>query len=433
MSKNKFWFFLLFALFFCLILLYSWFSYGMTAPNLVLLKADWFWQFQSQMWRTFFNDRQLTAKIYFLIISLLFVVYFGLLKFVSRLKETLSHKTILSLLSVTLLPLLFSYNMLSYDVFNYIFNARMVVEYQANPHIKVALDFPDDPWTRFMHNTHTPAPYWYGWTAFSLVPYVVGMDKFALTWLVFRSLSILSVFLLYWILNLLHKKIYSRPLDAFQIILVFFNPLFLIEIVSNSHNDLWMIVPAIASLYLLTTHKSENISLIKIFCSVLLLLFSVSTKQATLVLLPIWALLFFKNNILMLKIAQANWPVFVKKIIVIATHKISELINYWWPTFASLLLFIPLLTDRSQQFHPWYLTWSLVWLPLIRISTWKIILVGFSISSLYRYLPWILAGGYGEEVIHQQKMITWLPSLILLMATYLWQRRQNNTNLTRIE
>ena len=58
------------------------------------------------------------------------------------------------LLIIVLLGI-FAYPMFSYDIFNYLFNAKMVLIYGANPHIKTALEFAFDPMVRFMQNTHT--------------------------------------------------------------------------------------------------------------------------------------------------------------------------------------------------------------------------------------------------------------------------------------
>jgi hypothetical protein len=37
----------------------------------------------------------------------------------------------------------------------------------------------------------------------------------------------------------------------------------------------------------------------------------------------------------------------------------------------SLALFLPLLTERSRYFLPWYLIWSLVFIPLLKSNFLK--------------------------------------------------------------
>src|SRR3990172_6981226 len=112
--------------------IYSVYSFSQTDPNQVFFSQSWYWQFQKFMWRLGFQER------------------------------------------------------LSSDIYNYIFNAKMVWVYGANPHRQVALNFPDDQWLRFMHNTHTPAPYGYGWTMLSLVPSVIGQNHLKLTLLLVK-------------------------------------------------------------------------------------------------------------------------------------------------------------------------------------------------------------------------------------------------------
>ena len=88
------------------------------------------------------------------------------------------------------------------------------------------------------------------------------------------------------------------------------------------------------------------------------------------------------------------------------------------PLAASFLLFLPLLTARSQQFHPWYLLWPFVWIPFIKNAFWRALLIAFSFSSMLRYLPWLYNGGYDGGVLSQQKSITWGVALLLLVLMY---------------
>lgn len=283
----------------------------------------------------------------------------------------------------------------------------MVAFYQVNPHIQTALDFARDDWTRFMHNVHTPAPYGYGWTIFSVLPYLLGFNKFFLSWMIFRLLSLSSIGLLFLCLRWLALKL-KLSVRLYQLAFLFLNPLFLIEIISNSHNDLWMLLPAMLSLGLVSTTRSTRLSPKTTLISITLMALSISIKLATVILIPVWLVLFAKNNLLLNKINQTKLPSLLKTSLVWLSGGLSKLLNLWWPLAASLLMFLPLMTARSKQFLPWYLVWALVWLPLIRWKPWKYLLLIFSISSLFRYLPWMLAGNFDGDVITHQKLITWL-------------------------
>ena len=375
-------------------LLYSFLSYSLTDPNLILISWEPYWDFQQWMWQNFFHNRQLLAAVYSGLVGAFFLLYLWGLKITGKTKNLpeqeaasseLTAKKLFTWVLVAISPLLFSYNALSHDVFNYIFNAKMVAVYHADPHQAVALDFVRDPWTRFMHNTHTPAPYGYGWTGLSLLPYFAGFGKFFSTWLVFRLFALLSLVLLFKVWQKIYQKLHDKPLSLYSTLLVFLNPLLLIEVISNQHNDLWMMAPALASFYLLL-EKPKKRALGRILLSLIFLAISISIKFATAVLIPLWVL------------AVMSWW----------WGKLRRFLT--WPHFfllVSLAMFIPLFSSRSQQFLPWYLAWAFIWLPLIKESWWKAWLIILSLTGLLRYVPWILAGEHNDLVLANQKWMLW--------------------------
>lgn len=387
---------LLFFSLFLVSLVYAVFSYSLTDPNLIITSWSPYWHFQLWMWQTFFNNAELLSYTYLGIVISFFLVYFVGLKILNKQKQPLTKETIIKFL-LAFSPLLFSYNALSHDVFNYMFNAKMVVVFQANPHVKTALDFYYDDWTRFMHNTHTPAPYGYGWTIFSLLPYLAGFNRFSPTWIIFKLLAWLSYYLLFLSLAKLAEKLTNKKLSLRKTWLIFANPLIAIEILSNLHNDLWMLVPAVVSLNLII-NKPKKGAILKVILSLLLLAFSISTKLATVVLLPFWLYWF------------SRW--------FIADNKLFKLFKKYeelQPLLISIALFLPLLTLRSQRFLPWYLIWSFIWLVSIKFKPWKSWLIAFSLTAMLRYLPWLLAGDFSGLVINQQWQITWVGGTIFFI------------------
>lgn len=398
--------------------LFTWWSYSLTAPNLILSSWPPYWQWQLWMWRTFFNDRPLLANSYLAIVSAWWLVFAGLLWSLAQQNWQLSWRGSswgrwLLIAVIMISPLLLANNALSYDVFNYIFNAKMVVVFQANPHVKVALDYAYDDWVRFMHNTHTTAPYGYGWTGLSLVPFTLGMGKFLPTWVLFRLFSLLS-----WLLWLLagrwvSKQVwpqYQPPVWTWAALAL--NPLIVIEMITNSHNDLWMMAPALAGLggaYVLGKNRSKwptSRIIGQLVWVALLLAFSISIKLATVVLLP-----------LVLWLCWRPRP--------------------WWPLLAAGLLWAPLWTSRSQQFHPWYWSWVLSWglllWPLLQSkSTWVkagtqlllVIMFSLAVSSLYRYIPYLQMGEYSDTLLLHQKLITWSGLVVAVGGWLGWQLKK---------
>jgi len=92
-----------------------------------------------------------------------------------------------------------------------------------------------------------------------------------------------------------------------------------------------------------------------------------------------------------------------------------------WPLLASIGMFIPLLTLRSQQFHPWYLVWTIAFIPFFlknKISNaWAIALLVLSASSMYRYLPFLYQNNYDGNVLLWQKAISFTPFIIALILS----------------
>ncbi len=269
----------------------------------------------------------------------------------------------------------------------------MVVTYQADPHVQVAQNFPEDPMVRFMHNSHTPAPYGYGWTWLSLPFFILGIGKFIGQWVMMRAAAGLSLAITGWITWRWWKQRQLQEIPAAAPVSlawshplwVYLNPLLLIEIISNDHNDLWMIWPTMLSLWLLDDQTKKRPW--KILISALLLAGSTQIKFATLVLIPFWLYLAGGRELITWLKTKLTQP---------KNHHWLFKLRTWGEKYfydlIALAMFAPLLTARSQYFHPWYLTWSLVWWPWCRWSGTRIALLAFSFSSLFRYLPFLWAG-----------------------------------------
>lgn len=414
----------LLLLFFVLVGYAVW-SYGLTDPNLLLLNWSPYWQFQQWAWQTLIYNRPLLTTLYVLLVSVLFLIYIGITWLLRQLDLAVTNikQLILAfcLYCLVISPLIISYNALSHDVFNYIFNARMILKYQANPHHDVALTFNYDPWTRFMHNTHTPAPYWYGWTAVSILPYLLGFGKFVIVWFNFRLFSLLSLFI-YGLIIWIWQKQHKQTPKLWQFAVFFLNPLTMIEIISNAHNDLWMITPALLAFVLV--FKQPRFAFQRII-SLACLLFSVSTKYATLILVPFWFIL------IKFQAVKRGRFSFLSPIINGSLHKSV-------PWLISGLLFLPLFSDRSRWFLPWYLIWAMSPLPLLAKDAWsgdlhritiptldsirnKSLLLGkywilwlqaLSLSSLLRYVPWLWQGEYSPQITTEERLITWAGGLV---------------------
>ncbi len=433
-TTRSFW---LITIYLFLLALFSLFSYSLTDPNLVLSQNQIYWDFQTFMWQHIFMNHQLRFWLYVILILSLFLTYLlftsSLGKLGSLLVSAHAVRTKIILVTVAVVVVMgLSHNALSHDVFNYMFNARMVLKYQSNPHEKVALDFAQfDDWTRFMHNTHTPAPYGYGWTGISLVPSLLGGEVFLPTWLMFKIFAGLSLFLMYLAIRHAAKVLLNRELSVKELALFFLNPLVLIEVLSSMHNDLWMMAPAMTAIALTVrlpaSHQKKWAG--QLLLSALLLAFSISIKQATLALLPLWLML----TVLQMKILDLT-DLALKRFhlpttfLNSLTSKFSKVVWPVVPVVAAASMFLPLFTARSQQFLPWYWLWVLCWLPLISWKPIKAVLIAFSFGSALRYLPWLWWGEYLPQVSLMEKIITWGVPIVLLLV---WSKFASKSGFSR--
>ncbi|MCX6765316.1 MAG: hypothetical protein NT148_02135, partial [Candidatus Nealsonbacteria bacterium] len=282
MRKNK-WSLFLIVSYILIAACYTLYSFSQIDLNLTLSSNGIYQSFQKVLIRLGYFNRPLSTLFYILIVFLFFTVYS--LLFISFKKKRFSLKKLWWLVGLTIGFLIISYPALSHDIFNYMFNAKMVLLYRRNPHIYVALNFPHDTWVRFMHNVHTPAPYFYGWTVLSLIPSVISLNKIIPNIINFKLFEIpFFVWQIYLLNKILGKLIPEERLE--RLFLFVLNPLVLIEVFGNGHNDLTMTSLALGSLWFLI--KEEKISIKNFLLSIFFLLLSASIKYVTIILLPVY-------------------------------------------------------------------------------------------------------------------------------------------------
>lgn len=402
--------------YFFLLSIYAIFSYSLVHPSLVLTSWQPYQFLQNWLWQNIFNNKILLSLIYLSLILGLWICFFYLVKVLKSQKFNFKKHFFLFLFFS--LPLLFSYNALSADVFNYIFNAKLMIHYQVDPHITQPWII-NDEWLRFIQNANGLAPYGYVWTYLSFVPFsfylpnLFGLEsvKFVPTFFSFKLFMLIGLILTFVLISKFYKKIYNKNIPLEKMLWFFFNPLVLIELVGNGHNDVWMMLPSLLALYLIWPDKKIKKWWIYLI-SLILLLLSTQIKLASIVLLPIWFCLLVLNFAKKSKITIIQ--LIKQPVLQLFQNREVGLLN-----ISALLLLVPLLTDRSWQFYPWYLTWALVFLPLINSKFVFSLLIGLSLSSMFRYIPWLLTNQYSDQVIFIQKMISW-PLGIIFTVLFYW-------------
>ncbi len=371
--RGKFWFigYVLFAIFFAI------YSYSQVDLNLTFDQSSAYLSFQKQLTYLGFYQRN-WSMIIFLFLSLgLFALYFLMIKQI-RAKSQSPLEWLLPIIFVAIV-LGFSYPSFSYDIFNYVFNTKMVWIYHTNPHLDVAASFPQDTWIRFMRNTHTPAPYGYGWTLLSLMPGVATLtSNFKL------SLGLMKLFIgLFWLgqlffLNKIIKEYF--PKENWRWFLFALNPLVLIETLGVGHNDVVMMCLVLISLRFLL--KSKKLMSKEFIFSLIFLIASVTIKYATIILLPLWLLKpYFKRLDLGM-----------------------------WGGIALLAVMF----TRPDQLHSWYLIWAFS-LAVLAENKWGIALfTAATFGALIRYAPYLYFGSWDPPVYLYRNLI-WVGSLLLAL------------------
>jgi hypothetical protein len=374
-------------------LLYAIFSFSLTPPNLVYFGGNGWFKFQEFMWEFGLNNRQTLTLIFSLLVGAMFVAYLKLNRLIKQ--EKVSKALLIKILTISGLVLIFSNPALSYDLFNYIFNAKMLVIYGADPHNQVALDFPNDPYLRFMHNTHTPAPYGYGWTWLSTIPYWLGFGRLKLEMVAMK----LFIGIFFVALLLFQKKIIELKEKEwlYQVSLFALNPLVLVETFGNGHNDVVMMALALGSVYFVLKAIKERTKLFWLI-AIILLAISISIKLATVVLVGSMGVYIFGK---------------IKK-----TFSLGA-IN-------SVALMTPLVTIRSQRYLPWYLIWSLSFLPLIKEERAKNFLIVASMAAMESYIPYLLIGDYTQGILWWRTFISFSVPMIYLLFLLVKKRVINN-------
>ncbi len=262
------------------------YSYTQVSLSLTLTRASFFQEIQKTFQYVGFFNRPLSTGLFLFIILLLCFLYFATLWAISG--RLLSKKQVTKIIVAVSGILLFSYSAFSFDIFNYMFDAKIITYYQQNPYLHKALDFPSDPMLSFMHWTHRTYPYGPIWLGLTIPFSFLGMQKFIVTFFLFKLLAVVSYLgstvLIY---KIVQKKSNEHALFAAAFFAL--NPLILIEFLVSAHNDIVMIFFALLGIYLLIQKRVVG--------SFLSMVLSVGTKFATAFILPMGAtILFFKNG-----------------------------------------------------------------------------------------------------------------------------------------
>jgi len=384
------------------IFLYSFlaiFSYSYVDLNLTLSQNPSVNSFVKTMQQLGYYHRPQATLIYLILIISAFSFFIFHLWLFYKSRIGLKYLTISTLINT--LILIFAYPFLSSDLFNYLFDAKIILKYRANPYTHMALDFPNDPWLRFMRWVHRYSPYGPLWLILSLIPAILGFGKFILNLLTFKIfIAFFHLVNSYLILKTLNKI--NPKVAFFGTAFYALNPLFLIEGVVNAHNDVFLATFLLASIYFWITARR--------LWSYLFLIFGTFIKYIPILNLPI--LLFFSlypKTRYSKKMDRVNW-------FILANLIIMTIFTY---LFSSFRITVPFVSSGATQvqFQPWYLFWTLPFISLLTNPYLTILAIVFSIGSSLRYLPYLYYGDWSQPytIPFMQLVTVILPIIIFLL------------------
>lgn len=367
--------------------IFSVYSYALLDPNITFFNHPAWTTFREAMVQIGYHNRPLSFSVYFILILLLFFLHHS---FVRNYKK---HPA-LRIAVITGILLLCSYPFLSHDFFNYMFDAKIITHYGENPYLMKPMDFPDDPWLRFMHWTHRTYPYGPVFLVISLIPALFGLGTFLLHY------AFLKVMIIGFYIGMIYliQKIDSQKALEFAT-----HPFILVEGLINGHNDFIALALGVYGFYFIWRAKEPNI----------IHLFQTYTKKGMLKYLKSSDIFGRLMMILSAGIKYISLPyVFMTK----------EKESIW--NKGSFLLTVGLIgyLAITREIQPWYIfhlfLFALLWKDIIQ--QWQIFLMGLLLS----YFPFIYLGGWADGFHVQIKHGIIISFFILNIFFFLYKKKK---------
>jgi len=219
----------------------------------------------------------LACGVYVLILAALFALWWWAWRFAdSHGEETRSRvPLILAFAAIFACTLGLMYPVNATDLFQYVFRSRVLAIYHGNPLMLTPQDFPGDPMLPYVGEwTHIPSPYGPAWELLAGAVAWLCRGQLLPTLLGLKALVV--VFYLGTALVLDRLLAVVAPSRRVAGVLFFaWNPLVLLELAGNGHNDAVMLFFILLGLYLLTRNKAIPAILalvIAVLCKVIALL-----------------------------------------------------------------------------------------------------------------------------------------------------------------
>lgn len=239
------------------------------------------------------EDTLKQTLIYALILISMTILYFLIIK--RREKIFKNSKRMFIFIAIIAIIFIVVVPFTSSDIFYYLGIGRINSTYSQNPYYTTIMDFVEDgDNAKFLENdtvllkgyknfwADTTVVYGPVWTLICKLVASLSFGSIDIGLLVFKMLNVLAHMLCcYLIYKITKKKIF--------VLLYGLNPFIMIEAIANVHNDIFIVLLTLLSLYFLV--KKKNLLL-----SVLCLSLATGIKYLTIILLPFVIIYYFRNE-----------------------------------------------------------------------------------------------------------------------------------------
>lgn len=360
-----------------ILLVFVVYSYTQIDLNLTLSSNAFYQQVQQVLIQIGYYQRPISTVILIVILGSLFSFYFWILKL--SLEKKVSPSFVKKIV-VTSGILVFAYPAFSHDLFNYMFDARIVTSYGLDPSFFKALDFPLDPWIRFMRWTHRYYPYGPGWLMLTLIPSFLGMGKFVFTLLFFKLTFLVFHFANTWLI----AKLADREKWLTPTLLYALNPLVLVESIISPHNEVMMLTGVLLAFYFFSKHA---------VISTIAFIVSVAIKFVSIILLPLFLVKKKTNSTL-----------------------------FTWSFWFWIVALVPIVMQREP--YSWYMVPLIAFAALGSSRLITSLTIALSAALLIRYIPYIYYGDYSFQSQQLQVILFILTITAFFGASFLWVKKR---------
>lgn len=368
---------LLYAVSLAMLSLYTW---GYVDQNVPFRHIPFLSQFA-------YGHGAVSGLFYAGMVILLFFWYRYVLRGVTR--RTFDGARIVRIIGITVLVLFLSYPAFSNDIYNYMATARVTFLYRENPYLVMPIDIPNEPMLSFMHAANKTALYGPSWILTTYVPYLLGRGNLLMTMYAFKLVAAVSYLALAWLIRRLTHSTWAVAFFAL-------NPLVVVDTLIDAHNDAFMMALALGAFYLLM-RKRYGIS-------VLLLIFSMLVKGATVFLVPVYIYAWthgFGNE----TVRQRIWT---------------------WSLVSMFLIF--LLSPLREEIYSWYFVWVLAFAAMRKPFDWLgAAVMGFTLGLPLRFLPYAVTMNWAGATPTVKEIVTFVPPLASGIAYALWRKGKHGS------